>query len=506
MIIIYFSYYRGIWVVHFSPLCIFLGSSLCASVCFAAEQSQNSSQEQTRSTLQQYSFAYAKPCEEIQPQSQLLKALQQKIASQPSQHDISDTLNHFWKQIESQGTPIVETLDSEHSRVIYLWRGAQHNVRLIGGPSNDHEWLTRLSKTDLWFKESIVDNRFIGSYRFAVDVPNLEGYLSHYCPQLNPELKESRTQRRAILGVQQLDPFNPHQLSSDSTNYQQAKISSPIRLNHENVFALSDAPDFIDPQQFPHYPSPVLKSYRLFSPTLGNDRLVQIYRSQLSKGDSSYITAIFFDGEHYAKLLQVAKALDILVKQGRLPPIQAIFLSHPSDELRPQELTPNAKYTQFFQKEFLPWLDQQLTAPRDPNKTVLLGSSLGGLSSAYLAFALPNQISHVVPMSGSFWWKSLASDTPNGMSQLIRQDQHLKRRFQHWYITANLYETSRNNGLSILDTSPIVANDLAERGHDVTYKQYVGGHSYAIWQVILQEALLHFFADSDTVNQNSNGI
>lgn len=49
----------------------------------------------------------------------------------------------------------------------------------------------------------------MGSYSFAPDLPNVEGYLSNYCPHLNPELKESRAQRRAVLQVQKLDPFNP---------------------------------------------------------------------------------------------------------------------------------------------------------------------------------------------------------------------------------------------------------------------------------------------------------
>jgi Domain of unknown function (DUF3327). len=102
------------------------------------------------------------------------------------------------------GTPIIENYDEQHSRIVFLWKGAQHNVRLIGGPSNDHEWLTRLPNTDIWFKESIIDHRYIGSYSFAVDLPNLEGYLSNYCPHLNPKLKESRTQRRAVIQVQRL--------------------------------------------------------------------------------------------------------------------------------------------------------------------------------------------------------------------------------------------------------------------------------------------------------------
>ena len=131
---------------------------------------------------------YAQPCEEILPQSEQLKSIQNKIAQSPQER--KKYLNQFWDHVKGIGTPLIEPIDQHNSRMIFLWRGAEHNVRLIGGPSNDHEWLTRLPDTDIWFKEAIVDNRFIGSYSFAIDSPNLDGYLSHYCPQLNFDLKE----------------------------------------------------------------------------------------------------------------------------------------------------------------------------------------------------------------------------------------------------------------------------------------------------------------------------
>ncbi|WP_257227292.1 esterase family protein [Acinetobacter sp. YH12063] len=140
----------------------------------------------------------------------------------------------------------------------------------------------------------------------------------------------------------------------------------------------------------------------------------------------------------------------------------------------------------------MPWIQKNAPAKVDSKKTVLLGSSLGGLSSAYLALENPNQISHVVPLSGSFWWQNAPTDLPNGMSKIIRDKTSQPK--QHWFITANSYESSRNNNeLSILETSPIVAADLKSKGHDVHYQSYIGGHSYAVWQVALQDALKHFF-------------
>ncbi|NHB57474.1 DUF3327 domain-containing protein [Acinetobacter sp. 194] len=430
--------------------------------------------------------SHARPCEDVQPESTLLRSLQLDLKSQSKTELRQQRIEQFWQTVQQQGTPYVEKIDAEKSRIIFLWNGPEHNVRLIGGPSNDHEWLTRLAGTNIWFKEAIVKNQFMGSYSYAVNVPLVDDFLTHYCPHLNPNLKESRPQRRAVLKVNKLDPYNPRRFFNNSPNQS--------ALRNENIVILAQSPAFIDLSQFANHKQPELKTYRFESKILNNSRVIQIYQSKKIKKNQNYITAIFFDGQHYAELLNVPKALDILVEQGKLPPIQAVFLSPPNEQIRPQELTPNPEFSKFFSQEFLPWLDEKLPNKRHKNKTVLLGSSLGGLSSAYLALENPKHISHVVPLSGSFWWQEHPSDLPNGMSKIIREKQ--KQPKQAWYITANSYESSRNNNeLSILETTPIVAQDLREKGHDVEYKNYVGGHSYAIWQGILQDALLHFFQD-----------
>lgn len=430
--------------------------------------------------LKDQSLAYASPCEGVKPESDLLRHFSQQLQTIPKIQR-NQLIEHFWQSVEKSQTPIVEKINLDTSRIIYLWRGAQHNVRLVGGPSNDHEWLTKLPDTDIWFKEAIVKNDFIGSYNFAVDIKNVDGYLSNYCPHLNKELKESRGQRMALRDAFQLDLYN-------SKRFLEQDIAG---LRNENLLMLDQAPAFVDPSQYVKRRLE-LKTLSLKSNILKNERKITIYQSAKKNPQQSYITAIFFDGNEYANLLNVPKALDILVEQGKLPPIQAVFIDPINAQIRPKELTPNADFSQFFQKEVLPWLDQHIE--RDTQKTVLLGSSLGGLSAAYIALENPTQISHVVPLSGSFWWKKDKTDEPNGMSHIIRNSTLPTK--QHWFISANSYESSRvHNELSILNTSPIVANDLKEKGQYVVFKSYTGGHSYAVWQVIIQDALQHFFVN-----------
>lgn len=109
------------------------------------------------------SFIYVLPCEAVKPESDLLSHLSKQLEILPK-NQRGQLIEQFWQSIETSQTPIVEKLNDDSSRVIYLWRGAEYNVRLVGGPSNDHEWLTRIPNTDIWFKEAIVKNDFIGMY------------------------------------------------------------------------------------------------------------------------------------------------------------------------------------------------------------------------------------------------------------------------------------------------------------------------------------------------------
>ena len=55
------------------------------------------------------------------------------------------------------------------------------------------------------------------------------------------------------------------------------------------------------------------------------------------------------------------------------------------------------------------------------------------------------------------------SDEPNGMSHIINNTTFPIN--QHWFISAKSYEALRaHNELSILNISPIVANDLKGKG------------------------------------------
>ncbi|WP_191600445.1 enterochelin esterase domain-containing protein [Marinomonas algicola] len=111
--------------------------------------------------------------------SPTIKTLVAKIQKKQS-------ITTLWDGIVNQGTPLIEPLVSSQDidpalphadKVImtFLYRGAKHNVRLFGAPSNQHEFLENLVGTDIWFKSFVVPSTTRLSYKLAPDIPEFSG-------------------------------------------------------------------------------------------------------------------------------------------------------------------------------------------------------------------------------------------------------------------------------------------------------------------------------------------
>ena len=77
------------------------------------------------------------------------------------------------------------------------------NVYLLGSPDGNHDPLTHLANSDIWYRSYIVPNDTLMQYKLAPDVPVIENSAPF-------------EQRRAILTTAQADPFNSQNSPSQS--------------------------------------------------------------------------------------------------------------------------------------------------------------------------------------------------------------------------------------------------------------------------------------------------
>ncbi len=93
------------------------------------------------------------PKPEDTPMGPRLKKLQQALAQ-------GHSTDAFWQQVQQQGTPLVEPWEGGQLLVTFLWRDqGNHNVRLFGSPSGDHNPLRKLGRSDVRWTSVGMDPR-----------------------------------------------------------------------------------------------------------------------------------------------------------------------------------------------------------------------------------------------------------------------------------------------------------------------------------------------------------
>ena len=127
--------------------------------------------------------------------------------------------------------------------------------------------------------------------------------------------------------------------------------------------------------------------------------------------------------------------------------------------------------------QLMPWLATQgLDVPAA--RTVIAGSSYGGLASSYMALRHPERFGNVLSLSGSYWWAPEA-EAPNAMARWWAAAPRQNVRF---YLDAGLYESARGGQAGILETSRELGDVLRTQGYPVTQREHSTGHDYVHWQ------------------------
>lgn len=367
------------------------------------------------------------------------------------------TTDEFWEQQKRSGTPLIEPLDTKHRRVTFLWRGAKGNVFILGAPSGDHDAMFRLAGSDVWFRSYVVPADTRMQYQLAPDVPKVEGSASE--------------QRRAILVSAQEDPLNPRTMS----------IKNVDRWNKSSLLDLKPSRYFTQETMRQPIRHGSLARYLLKSERLGNSREILLYRPNSSQ--SASWTLFLFDGLIWQDKYHTANVLDNLIARHQLPPINIVFIDSLDSKRRSKELPPNQDFADFMAYELLPWVNQHgITVQND--KTIVAGASYGGLASSWVSLQYPNLFSHVLSLSGSYWW------APEGEKPgwLTRQYQQSQLNPVHFWIQAGLFETQGADG-GIWSNSRELEQVLRDKKYNTSFHSWPSGHDYAAWVEALVDGL-----------------
>ncbi|MBN9673254.1 alpha/beta hydrolase-fold protein [Roseibium aggregatum] len=394
-----------------------------------------------------------------------LKALAAKL-------ETPQAIDSFWSEIEKSGTPMLEEGRDGKALVTFLYRGAKHNVRIFGSPSADHDFMYRLADSDVWYRSYELPASTRLAYRLAADIPEVPG--------------TAYENRVAILATAQADPLNRHPWPEEAVD--------PWR--QKSLLELPEAP--AQPyavESLENGPGGTVESFPFKSEALGNSRTVSLYRPvDFDPQDDEAILLVMLDGTAYRTDVDGPGILDRMQAAGVLPQVAAVFISNPDMRARSAELPGSADFARVVAEEIVPLAQEKLGTAAPAARTVIAGSSFGGLAAVRLALAYPETFGNALSLSGSFWWHPRG--TPERDQEFTaRQVSSMDRQPVRLFLTAGLFEVSREGYGGILTTNRHLRTVLEAKGYDVTLREYAASHGYIYWRGALSDGLIGLFGN-----------
>ncbi|WP_142343594.1 alpha/beta hydrolase [Bacillus wiedmannii] len=362
----------------------------------------------------------------------------------------------FLHEIKSNNTSLIKQcpIDNQYKLITYIWLGDRktENVYVFGsfpGWDLSVNQLKRLLQTDIWYQTFRTNKSFISTYYFSVN-----DFFE------NDWIKRSEQY--------ELDRFN------GNTFGEGANKASVLSIGMEVQYS----------SRFPsnHYPSGKIETHSFHSTILNNTRKIHIYTPH-DYSHTSHLQELLiaFDGNSFINNLSIAKTLNYLIYEKEIPSCIAVAIE-PVDRL--EELTYNDKMNTFLTEELLPWIQARYHVYQEKNHTTIAGFSLGGLAAFYAALQNPHVFGNVLSMSGSVHWKKdgYENQIPWIENQISSIDSNTSQT--HFYIAAGELENK-----PLLTANRRLYKALKEKGYQITYEEFQGGHDGVWWREKLFDGL-----------------
>ena len=412
-----------------------------------------------------------------------------------------ESVTAFWDEVTKTGAPIIEPIagDQENMAVTFVWKGTTytHNALVLWlpyvGVAPDEFLMTRLGETDVWYKTIKVNRRMRLAYTLAPNAARLHPLsLGFDADAITMTAAAARP-----------DPSNPKRYRIDPES-----VDAPD-YRGQSVLEMPDAPPQPWVAQRPGVPAGRVAKRRFKSAALGNEREIAIYLPpQYSLHAEPYPLIVLFDEDAYLSLVPTPVILDNMISEGRIPPVVALLIGN-APGARDRELVCNPEFSRALVTELLPWAHRLYNFTSDPGKTVVAGSSAGGLAATCSALWHPEAFGNVLAQSGAFHRAPASvSDTTDSNSEpnwVARQFIPSPKKLLRFYLDAGSAEFNATGGAdSILFCTRTLRDVLRAKGYEVHLQEFEGGHDYLSWRGTLSDGLIDLLGDAASKTRRGN--
>jgi enterochelin esterase family protein len=409
------------------------------------------------------------------PESPQLSKVQNDVASgKPA------ALDQFWKTVSEQKTPLIERLSGDPHNVLatFLWKddGETKDVVVdarpngVNPPSDPRSHMRRLPGTDIWYL----------THRLPAD--------AEFLYQLLVNLDNAAPLSNAVIrAAVREDPFNPNLFPEKD---------DPAAAYAGRSYSIARMPDVAAApwiKKRTGVAAGAIQEHLIKSAvlTIAAERQLWVYSTpgQLSANPN---LLIMFDGRNYQADTPVA--LDNLFAEHKIGPTVAVFIDNGGATARSTDLYFSDAFTKFLINELLPWVQQEYKFKATASRTVVGGSSLGGLAAAYVAFRRPDIFGKVISQSGSFQVQKKGEDNDEP-EWLARQLARAPKSDVFFCLEVGRMEYVPPGPTSLLASNRHLRDILQAKGYAVHYFEMSADHDPIHWRRALPEALLATLAN-----------
>lgn len=211
---------------------------------------------------------------------------------------------------------------------------------------------------------------------------------------------------------------------------------------------------------------------------------------------------VALDGQNMAAW-ELSETIERLAAAGEITPPLVVAISATKDRIEEYGLAHTLDYAgrgkkaAAFQRHVLefivPEVRKRYGLSAHPQRTAIMGASLGGLSALELAWVHPDVFGTVGVFSGSLWWRGEDGDwraaQRSRLAHKMVRETAGRPALRLWFEAGTEDETDDRDGNGVIDaiqdTTELI-DELATKGFqretDVTYHEIAGGkHHEATW-------------------------
>jgi enterochelin esterase-like enzyme len=246
---------------------------------------------------------------------------------------------------------------------------------------------------------------------------------------------------------------------------------------HNTFFVVGDFHDPPELERMADVAHGRVEEFEFESARLRNKRRVYVYLPAAydRNGDARFPSFYVHDGGEYLEHARISNLMDNLIHAQQVRPIVVVMID-PVNRMR--EYAADDAYRDFLCDEFIPAIDNRYRTIADRDSRGVMGASLGGLISVYVALSRPQLFSKVAGQSSALHYQE------DRLVALL--DADLKRAVK-FYLDVGTYEPR------FIPAHERFVALLKQKHWPGLYQEVPGGHNWSNWRTHMKDLLVYLW-------------